>query len=102
MCVLVFENYTGHNYICERYRSQTQTEKAMNESIGGQAGARFRKQHGNVFYSIVASITDENSIVVYDAWDTREDTFTAEMLVIVCLLLQNAIRTTAIPRSKAF
>lgn len=35
--------------------------------------ARFRKQHGNVFYSIATSITDENSIVVCDAWETRED-----------------------------
>ena len=34
---------------------------------------RFRRQHGNVFYSIAASVTDENSLIVCDAWETKED-----------------------------
>ena len=32
----------------------------------------FRRQRGNVFYYISASITDENTIIVTDAWETQE------------------------------
>ena len=35
--------------------------------------ALFRKQHGNIFYSLAASITDENLIVACDAWEERAD-----------------------------
>ena len=33
----------------------------------------FRRQHGNVFYYITASITDEDTIFVSDAWEAKED-----------------------------
>ena len=34
---------------------------------------RFRRQHGNIFYYIAASITDKDTIFVSDAWEAKED-----------------------------
>lgn len=33
----------------------------------------FRRQHGNVFYYIAASVTDDDAVVVTDAWETKKD-----------------------------
>ena len=33
----------------------------------------FRRQHGNVFYYITESVTDDNAVVVTDAWGTKKD-----------------------------
>lgn len=33
----------------------------------------FRRQNGNLFYSVGESVTDEDEIIVCDAWESKED-----------------------------
>lgn len=33
----------------------------------------FRRQQGNIFYYITESVTDDDTVVVTDAWETKKD-----------------------------
>lgn len=34
---------------------------------------KFQKHHGNIFYRIGKSVTDENAVIICDAWETKQD-----------------------------
>ena len=48
-------------------------DEYLNEIVKAGLIEKFRQHHGNIFYRIGRSVTDENAIIVCDAWECKED-----------------------------